>query len=399
MKNKILLLSFLMILLIPFGVNALSSDYVNKVYEIAGEEQSEGKIDIYFFYGKGCPHCEDEEENLLNLLDERYKDKYVLHKYETWHDDDNLELMKKVKKALNLSASQSVPFTVIGERYWNGYTESFGEEMEASIQEYFEIISHEDYLAKRQTTNIPFLGNIDKKDVSVFLVAIILGFVDGFNPCAMWILLFLINMLIGMKDKKKMLIIGSAFLLTSGLVYFLIMLGISNVLSFLSTSIVRLIIGIIALLVGTYNVYKFIKTRKEDTGCEVVDEKKRKTILKMIKKITNSEKMIIALVSVVILALLVNVLELACSSAFPAVFSEILAVNEITGIPRILYLLLYTFFYMIDDFIVFVIAVATLELSTTSTKYGKYSKIVGGIIMILVGLLLILKPEILMLNF
>ena len=82
-----------------------------------------------------------------------------------------------------------------------------------------------------------------------------------------------------------------------------------------------------------------------------------KTILKMIKKITNSEKMVIALVSVVVLALLVNVLELACSSAFPAVFSEILAVNEITGLPRILYLLLYTFFYMIDDFVVFVIAV------------------------------------------
>ncbi len=399
MKNKLLLLSFLMILLIPFGVNALSSNYENKVNEVLGEEKSDDKIDIYFFYGDGCPHCEDEEENFLSLLDERYKDKYVLHKYETWHDDKNVDLMKKAKEALNAQVDQSVPFTVIGDHYWRGYTESYGEEMEYSIQEYLEIISHEEYLAKRQTANIPFLGNIDKKDVSISLVAIILGFVDGFNPCAMWILLFLINMLIGMKDKKKMLIIGSAFLLTSGLVYFLIMLGISNVLSFLSTSIVRLIIGIIALGVGTYNVYRFIKTRKEDNGCEVVDEKKRKTILKMIKKITNSEKMVIALVSVVILALLVNVLELACSSAFPAVFAEILAVNDITGIPRILYLLLYTFFYMIDDFIVFVIAVATLELSTASTKYGKYSKIVGGIIMILVGLLLILKPEILMLNF
>ena len=399
MKNKLLLLSFLLILLIPFGVNALSSTYENKVYEVLGEEKSDDKIDIYFFYGDGCPHCKDEEENFLNLLDERYKDKYVLHKYETWNDDNNVALLKKVRAAFNLSSTSNVPFTVIGDNYWIGFTEFYGEEMEASIQEYLEIISHEEYLAKRQKTNIPFLGDIDKKDVSVFLVAIILGFVDGFNPCAMWILLFLINMLIGMKDKKKMLIIGSAFLLTSGLVYFLIMLGISNVLSFLSTGIVRLIIGIIALGVGAYNVYKFIKTRKENNGCEVVDEKKRKTILKMIKKITDSKKMAIALVSVIVLALLVNVLELACSTAFPAVFAEILAVNEITGIPRIFYLLLYTFFYMIDDFIVFIIAVATLELSTASTKYGKYSKIVGGIIMLLVGLLLIFKPDILMLNF
>ena len=102
---------------------------------------------------------------------------------------------------------------------------------------------------------------------------------------------------------------------------------------------------------------------------------------------------------VIILAISVNAVELACSSVFPATFAEILAVNNVVGIQKIIYLLIYTLFYMIDDLVVFVIAVATLQLSTTSSKYGKYSKVIGGIIMLLVGLLLIFKPEWLMLNF
>ena len=99
------------------------------------------------------------------------------------------------------------------------------------------------------------------------------------------------------------------------------------------------------------------------------------------------------------MAISVNLVELACSSVFPAVFAEILAVNDVNGLSRIFYLLIYTFFYMIDDLVVFVISVATLQLSTASSKYGKYSSVVGGIIMLLVGLLLIFKPEWLMLNF
>ena len=109
--------------------------------------------------------------------------------------------------------------------------------------------------------------------------------------------------------------------------------------------------------------------------------------------------MLLALGGVVILAISVNIVELACSSVFPATFAEILAVNNVTGIMKIIYLLIYTLFYMIDDLVVFTIAVATSQLSTASSKYGKYSSIVGGIIMLLVGLLLIFKPAWLMLNF
>ena len=404
MKRKIkLLLVFLLLIIFPISVNALSKDYEDKLYSFLEKDLVEDKVNIYFFYGDGCPHCK-EEERFFNDLAEKYSDKYNLYMYETWNSSDNTNLMYKVKEMMGDTVNRAVPYTIIGAETFVGYNDFVGTKIENAIVHYTTKEEEkeekpDEYAADKYKEEIPFIGVVDKRDVSIGLVAVILGFVDGFNPCAMWILLFLINMLIGMHDKRKMLIIGCVFLLTSAVMYFLFMLGIANILSFLSTKLIRRIIGIVALVVGTYNVYRFFKERKQDAGCHVVDETKRKKIFSRIKKFTTEKNLLIALGGVIVLAISVNTVELACSSVFPATFAEILAVNEVSGIPRIIYLLIYTFFYMIDDLIVFIIAVATLELSTTSSKYGKYSSIVGGIIMLLVGLLLIFKPEWLMLNF
>lgn len=395
-KITIILISFLFF--IPLGVNALSSDYKDELNEILNIEKDEEKVNIYFFYGEGCIHCA-EEEDFLKLLDERYKGKYNLYTFETWYNDENCNLMLIAKEKLGINKSKGVPFTVIGSDSFQGYNDSTGKKIETRLKRYLDIITEEESLVDKYKENIPLIGEINKKDVSIGLVAIVLGLVDGFNPCAMWILLFLINMLLGMKDKKKMLILGCTFLFVSAFMYFLFMLGITSILSFLSTRIIRRLIGIIAILIGSYNIYKFIRDRKKEVGCQVVDEKKRKKIFTRIKKFTQEKNIFIALIGVIILAVSVNAVELACSSVFPATFAEILAVNNVNGLARVAYLIIYTLFYMIDDLIVFIIAVATLELSTSSTKYGKYSKIISGFIMLVVGLLLIFKPEWLMLKF
>ncbi len=396
--KKIAFLFLLIAILWPVSAKALSDKYEDKLSELLNVEKEEGKVNIYFFHGQECPHCASEIE-FLKLLETRYEGKYNIYYYETWHNQENKELMLQAKKIMGDTASAAVPYTVIGEVSFIGYSESVGEKIELNLKNYLEIISEEEYLVNKDKENIPLLGEVDIKDVSIGLVAVILGFVDGFNPCAMWVLLFLINMLIGMHDRKKMLIIGFVFLFTSGFMYFLFMLGITNILTYISLPLIRSIIGVIALIVGSYNVYRFFKERKEDAGCHVVDEKKRKKIFTRIKKFTQEKNLLLALGGVIILAISVNIVELACSSVFPATFAEILAVNNVTGLMKIIYLLVYTLFYMIDDLVVFTIAVATLQLSTASSKYGKYSSIVGGIIMLLVGLLLIIKPEWLMLNF
>ncbi len=390
---------FFFLLFIPvISFAKVIDSYEDKVYQIVDEKTEDEKINIYFFFGDGCPHCANEEK-FLAFLEDKYGDYYNLYTYETWYNSDNLSLMKKVKEIMGDNVNNAVPYTIIGDTSYLGYNDSVGEKIEGKVKEYHGLLSEDESVVYRFKEKIPILGEIDKRDVSIGLVAVVLGFIDGFNPCAMWVLLFLINMLIGMNDKKKMLIIGCVFLLTSAFMYFLFMLGITNILSFIETRYIRLFIGIIAFCVGIYNVFRFFKERNKDDGCHVVDEKKRKKIFTKIKKFTTEKNLFIALFGVVILAISVNLVELACSSVFPAVFAEILAVNDVNGLSRIFYLLIYTFFYMIDDLVVFVISVATLQLSTASSKYGKYSSVVGGIIMLLVGLLLTFKPEWLMLNF
>ena len=222
--------------------------------------------------------------------------------------------------------------------------------------------------------------------------------VDGFNPCAMWILLFLISMLLGMKNKKRMWILGITFLASSALVYFLFLLSWLNLSVFLNKVLyIRVAISFFAVLFGVLQIVNFLF--KKDNGCEVVDNKNRKRIIKSIQKIIKEKSFILAILGIVLLAASVNIIELLCSLGLPVMFTQILAINEVGKVGQILYSILYVLFFMIDDIIIFVIAMKTLEIKAISNKYGKYSHLIGGLIMIIIGVLMVYRPEWLMFNF
>ena len=215
----------------------------------------------------------------------------------------------------------------------------------------------------------------------------------------MWVLLFLISVLIGMKDRKRMWILGLIFLLTSGLFYFLIMLSWINIVVKFTTIIwLRNIIAIIAIIGAIINLKSFFTT-KDESGCDVVDEKKRKKIFQKIRKFKSEKSLLLAIIGIMGLAISVNIVELACSAGLPIVFSELLAINNVNFSMKIIYTLIYILFFMIDDFIVFFIAMLTMKVTGISTKYNKYSHLLGGIIMLLIGVLLLWKPGWLMFQF
>ena len=392
MRNKILILLTLIISLFIFSNNiyALSKKYTDKVSEYTNTEIDKDTINIYFFRGEGCPHCAEEEKFFEEELTKKYKN-IKIYDFEVWNNKENSEILKKVKENFKVT-NNNVPFTVIGNKYFTGFSSSTKDKI-------YEIIDN--YQGKKTNTNnykLPIIGKVNVKTFSLPLIAIILGFIDGFNPCAMWVLLFLINVLLGTKDKKKMFLLGNAFLLTSGLVYFLSMLGISFVLNITTIIWIRNIIAIIAVIIGILNIRTYIQT-KDDDGCHVVKDKKRRVLFQKIKKYTTKQSLLIGLVGMILLAASVNLVELACSLGFPAIFSEILAINKVSTIERIIYLILYDLFYMLDDILIFYIAMFTFNIKAISNKYSKYSNLIGGIIILLIGILLLLKPEWIMFNF
>ena len=251
-----------------------------------------------------------------------------------------------------------------------------------------------------QNYEVPVLGHIKAKEVSLPLLSIVLGLVDGFNPCAMWILVFLISMLFGMKDRKKMWILGSTFILTSGIVYLLFMVSWLNLAVFLtSIKLIRLLIAIFSIIFGMYNIYRYIDSLNKEDGCDVTDKEDRKKIMKKIKKITTNQKFILSIIGIMTLAVSVNILELLCSLGLPVVFTNILALNHLNILEYSIYILIYIIFFLIDDIIVFTVAMMSMKIKGISNKYTKYSHLIGGIIMVLLGILMALKPEWLMFNF
>lgn len=380
---------------------------------------AENKVTLYLFYGDGCPHCAHEKEFLNDIKDD-YNNLEIVQ-YEVWYDEDNQDFLEKVKEELEIDKN-GVPVTIIGETVIMGYSDSMQGKIKRAIKfytenEYKDVVSQikngtyvkelddvDEFLESEKksddetTVDVPIVGDINLKGVSITTAAFILGLIDGFNPCAMWVLLFLISMLLGMKNKKRMWIIGLTFLFTSAFVYMMIMLSWLNVVVGVSTSILmRNIIALVAIVGGGINLYNFFK--HQDSGCSVVDEKKRKKVFSRIKKFTKEKSLLLALGGTILLALSVNVIELACSAGLPLVYTQLLAINNITGVSAFLYVLLYMVFFLFDDFCVFFVAMHTMEVTGISTKYSKYSHLIGGMLMIIIGILLIFRPEWLMFQF
>ena len=372
------------------------------------------KMNVYFFYGDGCPHCAEAERELLPELEKM--DDINLIKNEVWFNEKNQNLLNDVASAYDAQAL--IPFIVVGDAYTIGYSSSTKETILNAIR-YYRVNEFTDQVAKIQKgenitlnpaineliehqekiINVPLIGEVNVSKLSVGFAAVVIGLVDGFNPCAMWILVFLLTTLIYLKDKKRMVLLGLVFILTSGITYFLIMFGWLNIVIKVSASVImRYIIAVFALGAGMYNLYSFYKSLKDD-GCTVVSKEKRKTIFARIKKYTYDKRLIIAIFGIMALAVSVNIVELLCSAGLPIVFSELLAINNIHGIGAVWYDLIYLLFFMLDDLIVFFIAVKTMNIVGISNKFNKYSQLIGGLIMIIIGLLLIFNPGILMLNF
>ena len=398
-KFKLLGLFLLLIIIFPFNVKA------------------DNIINIHLFYGDGCPHCAEEEEFLNDYLKEEKNAKLI--KYEVWHDKDNQKKLTTVQDKLD-NHSNGVPYLIIGDKVLVGYIKGT---TDVRIKKYVEEYKNSDKYVDKVTYilegkeetkkdelkktdeevdeyNLPILGKVNPKKVSLPVLAVVLGLVDGFNPCAMWILLFLITMLINTKDRKKMWILGLIFILTSGIVYLAFMLTWLNLASFISKIFfVRLLVALVALIIGFINLNNFYKSTKKDDGCEVVDKKDRKKIMNQIMKITKEKSFILAIGGIIILAASVNIIEMMCSIGLPLIFTQILAMNSLSFGSYMLYMFLYILFFLIDDIVIFVIAMSTLKVTGISTKYNKYSHLVAGIITILIGLLLLIKPSILMFNF
>lgn len=384
--------------------------------------QEQDKTNIYFFWQQGCPHCASERPFLENLV--KQNPAVELQAFDISSNKDSLNLLIAIGKKLDINIS-GVPFTLIGENYFIGWFDeqttgvairqavnlalaSSCRDVVKEIQDPKNIVNQVDSNLSEesceqkenvsrvpQKINVPLIGEIETKNFSLPLLTIILGVLDGFNPCAMWTLLFLISLLLGMKDRKRMWILGIAFIVASASVYFIFMSAWLNLILFIGLVFwARVIIGLIALIGGGYNLKECFTS--PIVGCKVTGSEKRQKVFEKLKNITQQKSFYLALGGIILLAFAVNLVELICSAGLPAVYAQVLALSNLAKWQYYLYILLYIFIFMLDDLFVFFVAMTTLKMTGVTTKYSRYSKLIGGILMLIIGTLLILKPSWLM---
>lgn len=391
--------------------------------------QAKEEKTVYFFWGLGCPHCAKEKE-FLSDLSLKYPE-LKIKRFEVYFSKKNQQLLEKVVNELKID-SLGVPVTIVGDQVFVGFSEGVSDMLiEKRVEECLEA-GCPDKIAPliqspvlptqpvvkppakdpseekpRATTSlpattastspldglkVPFFGSLNLRNYSLPALAAVLGALDGFNPCAMWALIFLISLLLGMENRRRMWLLGSAFIVTSAAVYFVFMAAWLNLIIFLGFVLwIRLLIGLVAVSGGGYNLWEFFKNKSGT--CEISESKNQAGTFEKLKNSVQEKNLWLALGGIITLAFAVNLVELVCSAGLPAVFTQVLALNNLSSWQYYFYILLYIFFFMLDDLVVFFVSMTTLRLAGITTKYSRASRLIGGILMILIGLMLILKPE------
>jgi thiol-disulfide isomerase/thioredoxin len=353
-------------------------------------------LGFHFFYLPGCDHC-DAQRPFNDNLAEKYHIQIAEHDATA---SAGSQLLSDMLKELGVEDEPDFPITIItmsvDEVIIDGWVSGGWESKETTGKEI------EDALVQcragncpptagakpKDTIVLPWLGEIVLADYSLPALAVILGLVDGFNPCAMWVLVYLISVVATLRDKKRIWLIVGSFVLASGILYFLFMTAWLNV--FLLIGYVRpvtIVIGLVALGGGIWQVKGVIET-KGAIVCEVTDEESRKKTMTRIQEIVSSPITLGTIAGIVVLAFAVNSIEFVCSAAVPAVFTRVLSLASFTTFQYYGYILLYVLFFMLDDLVIFG-AAAFAATSSLGDRYAKYTRPVGATILIILGLLLL----------
>jgi hypothetical protein len=346
-------------------------------------------FEVHFFYLPGCSHCEDQE-----LFNEKLKIEFPSINI-TAHDSTTpagRALLTQMLEERGIEYEPGFPVTIFENQVFGGWVsnETTGVDIEEALQQ---------CLAgncppptgeePRHTIVLPLIGEIDPSAYSLPTLAVILGLVDGFNPCAMWVLVYLISVVATLRDRKRIWLIVGSFVLASGILYFLFMTAWLN--AFLAIGYVKpvtVVIGLVALGGGILQLREVVKT-KGAIVCEVTSEDSRKKTMTKVQKIVSSPLSWGILAGIIALAFTVNAVEFVCSAAIPAVFTQVLSMASLTTVQHYSYILLYVFFFMLDDLVIFGTAAFALT-SNLGERYAKYSRPVGATILIILGVLLLI---------
>lgn len=344
--------------------------------------------DIEVFVRAGCPHCAAAKI----FLDELRRERPSLHitLYDIVEDSAARQRLEAWAKDRGIT-TLGVPAFLIGTELILGFQspDTTGARIRAMLDRK---ASGSEPGSSVESIETGWFGPLRVHDLGLPLFTVVIGVLDGFNPCAMWALLFLLSLLVNLQDRRKMALIAGTFVIVSGLVYFAFMAAWLNVFRVLGLSrAVQIGFGGIALFIGVVNVKDFFALHH---GLSLsIPMSAKPSLYAHIRRILQADNLAGALVGVIVLAGLVNTIELLCTAGFPAVYTQILTIQQLPTWTYYGYLGLYNLAYILDDGVMVTIAVVTLSRRKLQEGAGRWLKLASGVVMAGLGTILLLTPE------
>ncbi len=347
----------------------------------------ESAPDIEAFVRAGCPHCESAKVFLDKLQRERPSLKIAI--YDIAEHSAARERLALLAAERGL-ADFGVPAFLIGGELTIGFrsADTTGAEIRARLDRR----TRGGLPAVGEGIRTEWFGELRVVDLGLPLFTIAVGLMDGFNPCAMWVLLFLLSLLVNLQDRWKMALIAGTFVLVSGAIYFAFMAAWLNMFLLIGVSrAIQIALGGLALLVGTVNVKDFFALH-HGISLSIPDSAKPGLYAK-VRGILQAENLAGALAGIVVLAGLVNFIELLCTAGFPALYTQILTLQHLPAWNYYAYLGLYNLAYIFDDSLMVALAVITLSRRKLQERAGRWLKLTSGLVMVGMGTVLLLQPK------
>ena len=406
------LLKYLSIILLIFSLSgSISSTFAasgETPIQINQATQAENIIEFSIFSRPDCVHC----ISLKKFLDAEFASgSKIQPRYYDINLPENAALYDQFTQTNNLS--KVTPILLVGNQIIEGYQspETTGrmiKEWVATMKESSLFENAKEKLSSKKSgewcttegceidknamyVDLPFVGIINLKEYSLPILAAVLGFVDGFNPCAMWVLVMFLSILVQSGSRKKMFQIAGIFILAEAIMYFMILNVWYKTWDFVKLDhIVTPIIGLISLAAGWFFLYEFFTNK--DGECKVTSVDQKRKLTQQIKKIAEAPMSIAIFLTTIGIAFSVNVIEFACSIGIPQAFTKLLEMSSLGFAAKQGYIGLYTLFYMFDDFLVFGIALYAFKYLHLTSKYTRYCLAIGGIIMLILGYFFLFDP-------
>lgn len=362
-----------------------------------GEEDMEGTVNgsageegirLILFWREGCPYCE-KELKFLDELQGKYPELEV-KSFEVSRNPENARVFEEFMEKLGVK-QLGVPATLIGNSVFVGFAQDTADSIEQQIRLIRQGRSGGE---RKETVWIPFLGQVGAEDFSLPVFTLIVAGADSINPCALFVLLFLLSFLVHVRSRARMAIVGGTFVFFSGLIYFLFMAAWLNLFFVLGKiSIITAVAGAVAMIIGAINVKDFFAFKK---GVSLtLSEDASGKLIKRMRGVLNAESLPSMLAGAVVLAVAANSYELLCTVGLPMVYVRVLTLRELSPFAYYMYLVFYNVVYVIPLLVMVVVFTATLGARKLTEWQGRVLKLLSGLMMVTLGAVLAFKPELL----